>query len=175
MKKTIVIFLLIYLCSGNLLAQETLAKKTAVEWMSFEQAVEKNQNHPKKIFIDVYTHWCGWCKRMDASTFSDPDVAEYMNKYFYSVKLDAETKDTLSYKGKDYSFRPDYKSNELAAILLNGQMSYPTCVYMDEESNLIGPVPGYLTKDQMLPVLRYFAENIYKTTSWEEYLKQNFK
>ncbi len=148
---------------------------TGIHWISFEEAVASNDKAPKKIFVDMYTHWCGWCKRMDATTFEDPAVAAYMNKYFYAVKFNAETKDSVLYKNKYYQYKPEYKSNELAAMLLNGQMSYPTSVYFDGESNPIGPVPGYLTASQFLPVLRYFAEDIYKTTKWDEYIQQAIK
>src|SRR5215510_7762864 len=72
-----------------------------IKWMSFQDAVEKNKTEPKKMFIDVYTGWCGWCKRMDATTFKDPTVVNYMNKYFRAVKLDAETKDTIHFQGHD--------------------------------------------------------------------------
>ena len=70
-----------------------------IHWMSFEQAVALNDKAPKKIFIDTYTQWCGWCKRMDASTFKDTAVVRYMNDHYYAVKLDAETKDTIRFKG----------------------------------------------------------------------------
>ncbi|MCC7232616.1 MAG: DUF255 domain-containing protein [Bacteroidia bacterium] len=141
--------------------------------MTLPDAMHAYQLEHKKIFIDVYTHWCGWCKKMDASTFRDSGVADYMNKNFYAVKFDAETKDTVFFKDKAYVFRPEYKANEFATMILNGQMGYPTSVYFDEDLNLIGPVPGYLTTEQMLPTLRYFGENLYKTTDWQEYIKKN--
>jgi thioredoxin-related protein len=144
---------------------------SSIQWMTLQEALLKVKDHPKKIYIDVYTKWCGWCKRMDASTFEDSKVISYMNTHYYPVKLDAETHDTLEFHGKPYYYKAEYKANELAAYLLNGQMSYPTATYLDEQTNMIGPVPGYLTGDQLLPVLKYFAEDIYKTTRWEDYLK----
>ncbi|REJ82454.1 MAG: DUF255 domain-containing protein [Bacteroidetes bacterium] len=146
-----------------------------VKWLKMEDALRMNQVSPKKIFIDVYTSWCGWCKRMDATTFSDKEVSDYLNEKFYSVKLDAETRDTINYQDKVFLYKPEYKANEFAVYILNGKMSYPTTVYLDENSKPIGPVPGYLTKEQMLPVLKYFAEDIYKTKAWEDYLKEQFR
>ena len=156
---------------SNSSAQKSQDNST-VQWLSFEEAVSSNEKAPKKIFLDMYTHWCGWCKRMDATTFSNPEVVSYLNKHFYSVKFNAETKDSILFKDKYFQFKPEYKSNELAAILMNGQMSYPTSVYLDSESNLIGPVPGYLTAEQFLPVLKYFAEDLYKTTKWDDYMNR---
>ena len=57
-----------------------------VKWMSFEEAVAKSKIEKRKIFIDVYTDWCGWCKVMDKSTFNDPQVAKILNEKFYPVK-----------------------------------------------------------------------------------------
>ncbi len=168
-KSILLLFCLIIFSSNLVVAQENKTAET-VQWLSIEDAVESNTNAPKKIFIDMYTSWCGWCKRMDATTFADPAVATYLNKHFYSVKLNAETRDSIFFKDKYFQYKPEYKSNELAAVMMNGKMSYPTSVYLDGESNLIGPVPGYLTAEQFLPVLRYFAEDFYKSTSWEDYM-----
>lgn len=168
---------LLFLCvfiSTVTLAQENKSSET-VQWLKFEDAVESNTKNPKKIFIDMYTNWCGWCKKMDATTFTDPAVASYLNKHFYSVKLNAETKDSIFFKDKYFQYKPEYKSNEMAAIMMNGKMSYPTSVYLDGESNLIGPVPGYLTAEQFLPILKYFAEDFYKTTNWEDYMNSQSK
>ena len=145
-------------------------KSLEIHWLSFREALKKNAKHPKKIFIDVYTSWCGWCKRMDAVTFRDPKIVEYINKKYYAVKFDAETKDTIRFKDHDYFYHPEYKSNELAASLMSNRMSYPTSLYLDETFTLLSPVPGYLTPDQIFPILSYFGEDIYRTKKWEVYL-----
>lgn len=145
-----------------------------VHWMSFDQAVKLCKDHPKKIFIDVYTQWCGWCKRMDASTYKDPDVVAYLNKNFYAVRLDAETKDTFHFK--DHIFvnsKPTEKGslNELAYSLLDGKMMYPTTVYLDENVNRLNIVPGYIETAEFKTILRFFAEEKYKTMSYDDYKK----
>jgi thioredoxin-related protein len=130
----------------------------------------ENKTEPRKIFMDMYTHWCGWCKKMDASTFKDPKVVDYLNKKYYAVKFDAETKDTIKFRDHDFFFHADKRSNELAFSLMQGKMSYPTTLYLDETFALLSPVPGYITTDQIMPILTYFGDNIYKTQKWEEFL-----
>lgn len=140
-----------------------------IKWMSFTQAVEANKKAPKKIFIDIYTGWCGWCKKMDASTFMDDSVANYMNEKFYAVKLDAETKDTIIFNDHAFVYMPENKANSLALSLLNGKMSYPTFVIMDEKVQLLTPVPGFQTVPQIMPILKYFGENSYLNQNWTDY------
>jgi thioredoxin-related protein len=43
---------------------------------------------------------------------------------------------------------------------------------MDEKYQLLTPLPGYQTPEQLIPILKYFGEDIYKTKKWEEYVGQ---
>ncbi|MDC6355259.1 MULTISPECIES: thioredoxin family protein [Robiginitalea] len=144
-----------------------------VNWISWDQAVATVQggSNDKKIFIDVYTDWCGWCKRMDKDTFQNPEVAAYMNENFLMVKLDGEQKEPIEYNGKTYKFVPSGRKgyHELAAALLQGRLSYPTVVFLDEELNMLSPVPGYQKPDAFLQIARYFGDNIYKEKDWQTY------
>ena len=78
--------------------------ETPVKWYSLEEAVALQKKKPKKIFIDMYTDWCGWCKRMDATTFTDSAVSAYLNENFYCVKFDAEQKNPVTFQGKTFNF-----------------------------------------------------------------------
>lgn len=157
------------------LAMSIGAQAQEIEWMTFAEAVEANANgDTRPIFIDVYTDWCGWCKKMDASTFGDRTVAKYMNENFLNVKLDAEQRESIEFGGTEYKYvaqgRRGY--HELAANLLQGKMSYPTVVFLDGEFNMLSPVPGYQAAGQFLTIARYFGDGIYQSTSWEEYSGQ---
>lgn len=143
-----------------------------IQWLTMEQAAEKMKQEPRKIMVDVYTDWCGWCKKMDKHTFTNPEVAAIINKHYYAVKLDAEGTKPITLKGKTFNFKPEYKAHELAVALLNGQMSFPTTVYLDEQMNMLTPVPGYLDAKSMSQVLKYFGENHHKKMTWQEYEKK---
>jgi len=150
-----------------------------VDWMSWEDAVAMTQNegNTKKVFIDVYTDWCGWCKKMDKDTFQNAEVAAYMQENFYMVKFDAEGKEAVEYKGKTFNYVPSGRRgyHELAATLLQGRLSYPTVVFLDENLKVLSPVPGYHKARPFLQIARYFGDDIYKEQDWESYAGGNGK
>lgn len=90
-----------------------------------------DEKDKKKIVVDIYTDWCGWCKRMDASTFQDPKVIKAINKNFYAVKFNAEQKEDINFKSKVYQFVPQGNRgyHSLAAEITQGRLSYPTFVF----------------------------------------------
>ncbi|HTX87576.1 MAG TPA: DUF255 domain-containing protein [Bacteroidales bacterium] len=144
-----------------------------IKWYSFEDAYQLNKKKPKKIFIDVYTDWCGWCKKMDAETFTNPVIVKYMKKNFYCVKLNAERKDTVVIDGVTFvNKNPAAKrsTHQLAVELLKGNMSYPSYVFLNEKSQWLTVVPGYQAPKSFEPILHYFGDDAYKNNiPWEEF------
>ena len=169
MKKNHTLFFALIIASTTIFAQPKEQNK--VKWYTFEEAIELNKTNPKKIFIDVYTDWCSWCKVMDEKTFSHPEIATYLNTYFYPVKFNAESTKPITFQGKQFvnSQQGRRSTHELAAALLQGKMSYPSVAYMDEENRLLTAVPGYYPAPKMEPMLKYFGGDHYKTTAWEEF------
>lgn len=146
-----------------------------INWMTFQEAVELNRTAPKKIFIDTYTDWCGWCKKMDQTTFQDSLVIAYMNENYYAVKLNAEMNDTIVFGGYTYvnngGMNGRRGTHQLAAALLQGNMSYPSYVFMNEKNQLITVAPGYMDASQFLPVLKYIGTDAYLKQSFKDYIK----
>ena len=168
MKKLLILMLLAFIGTATY-AQEK------IQWMSFEEAMERCASEPKMVFIDVYTDWCGWCKRMDQNTFAHPLIAKYMNEHFYAVKFDAERQDTVVYQGHQFVgyMRPDGRrgSHQLAKALLKGKMSYPSYVIMNENQQPLQVVGGYMDPQQFEPLMHYFGDGVYKVMSGEDFLK----
>ncbi|MCI5055885.1 MAG: DUF255 domain-containing protein [Flavobacteriales bacterium] len=134
--KKLLIFLL--LASNIAVAQEK------INWMSWDEAIAANEKEPKLIFIDMYTSWCGWCKRMDQTTFSDKGISEKMNDNFYAVKFDAERKDTIMFKGQTLVNPGGGRSpHQLAVSLLDRNMSYPSFVVLNENYQRLNILKGY--------------------------------
>lgn len=150
-------------------AAEIAAPAETVNWMTFEEAMQRMEEEPRKIFMDVYTDWCGWCKRMDANTFSHPEVAKYLNEKWYPVKFDAEQQESVTYLGKEYKFVPAGRRgyNELARAM--DATSYPTTVYLDEQGNKIQSIKGYKDAKMLDKILKFFGEDHHKTKTWRDF------
>ncbi|NOT77023.1 MAG: DUF255 domain-containing protein [Cyclobacteriaceae bacterium] len=150
-------------------AQET--HSSPVKWMTFEQAVEKSKTEKRKIFIDVYTDWCGWCKVMDKNTFSEAQVAKVLNEEFYPVKFNAEQTADIVFNGTTFKFigEGNRGTHQLAMALLNNQLSYPTVVFLDEEFKMIQPLPGYQKAEDFHKIITFIGEDHYKTVKWADW------
>lgn len=156
----------------NVTSQES-KESDAVNWVSIEEAMEKNKQEPRKIFIDVYTDWCGWCKKMDANTFTHPVIMDYLNNDFYAVKFDAESKEPVTLGDKTFvnKNKGNRSTHQFAMALLQGKMSYPSTAYLDEKIQLLGSVPGYMTPAKLEQILAFFATDAYKTKKFDAFKK----
>jgi len=179
-KITVVLLVLWLLMPSSLYSQDSKAK---VNWVSLEEAEVLMKKEPRKIFIDFYTDWCGWCKRMDAQTFSHPTIAAYLNTHFYAVKIDAEQSEPITFKGHKYiNPNPGQRrsTHEFAQAVASvkradgrNSLGYPTVVFIDEDLNVITPLPGFRAAKDFEAVLAFFKEDVYKhNQNLQQYIQQ---
>lgn len=148
MTKYIIILFIFF--GVTLQAQEE--KQDKITWYSIEEAQKIQVENPdKSMFIDIYTEWCGWCKKMDISTFKDEEVVSFLNEYFIPVKLDAEQKEDINFKNNTFKFRKSGNRgvHELAIFLLQGQMSYPSFLVLNSKNEAY-ILKGYLKPNELL-------------------------
>lgn len=145
-----------------------------IRWYTWEEAIKMSQTQKRKVMVDVYTQWCGWCKRMDNTTFTNPVVVSYLNSHYYPIKFDAETKADIEFKGKTYRFVKNGMRgyHELAAEITRGRLSYPTIVFLDENLEIIQSIPGYREPLEFEQIITYFGTNSYKKMPWEKYQRE---
>ena len=148
--------------------------QNSINWISWDKMIQQRDSDSikKKVFIDLYTSWCGWCKRMDGTTFSDPVIVNYIKNNYYTVKFDGETKDTIVFNNHSfYNSDPSYtkpnpnsrgKAHWFAHSILDGKLSYPSYVLLDENLTRLMVYQGYKKVDEMLGILLFFGNNQYK-------------
>ncbi|MEP0987868.1 DUF255 domain-containing protein [Ekhidna sp.] len=154
-----------------------LPKTNEVKWLTFEEAMVLHEKEPRKLIIDLYTDWCGWCKVMDKNTYTNPVIATYINENFYPIKFNAEQKEPVEFNGHTFEFLPDAGrkgTHSIAyAVTGNNLSGYPMTVFMDEELRIIQPISGYLKPNQMEPILKFIGGEHYKTTKWADFKKNH--
>lgn len=145
---------IVLLIFGVLLSFSTKAQDQ-IKWLKFEEAIAANAQNPKMLLVDVYTDWCGWCKKMDKETFTDPKVIAYINSNFYAVKMNAEdTKRTFDFMGKEYT-----EAQMAAAMRVR---SYPNFVVIEPKLQNIAQLPGYRAPEAFLSGLSELIEKAFK-------------
>lgn len=154
-----------------------------INWMTMDEALTAQKETPKKIFMDVYTLWCGPCKMLDKNTFSDKNVIKFINENYYAVKFNAEGTEEINYQDFKYT-NPNYQEGRKGrnathffadALNITG---YPSLAFFSEDGVIIQAITGYKTPEQLEIFLKMIANDDYlKLTTgeaWEEYQK-NFK
>ncbi|MCA6435394.1 MAG: thioredoxin family protein [Bacteroidetes bacterium] len=92
---------------------------------TWASVIEKAKTENKLIFVDVYTTWCGPCKLLSKTTFTNDTVAKFYNQHFINYKLDAE-------KGEGIEFARKYEVN-----------CYPNLLFINPKGELVHRGAGY--------------------------------
>lgn len=135
---------------------------SGVEWVAIHTAIQNAEDDGKKILIDVYTEWCGYCRKMNTETYTDPEVQEALNKYFHPVRLNAESKNFIEFEGEAFT--------EQDFALALGVRGYPTTVILDRDGSAVGKQPGFMEAEDFKNLLTYVGSDAFKTTPFDEYM-----
>lgn len=100
--------------------------KQELKWFGWNEGYAKAVKEGKIVLVDAYTDWCGWCKKMDRDTYTNPDIIKKINEHFVPIKFNPEIKD-VTYTIGDKSFKPE----ELYYMLTNGNATgFPTTYFI---------------------------------------------
>ena len=122
---------------------------------SFDDALGEAREQGKKVFVDVYTTWCGPCIVMQETVFPLPEVGEYFNARFVNYKLDAEDETLM---GPEIAARYEVRA-------------YPTYLIVDSEGEEIGRASSGMSGDQFIAL---FSRMLGETESQFETIKARF-
>jgi len=137
-----------------------------LEWRTWDRGLEEARTAGLPVLVDVYTEWCGWCRRMDADVYSRPEVLDYLSRKFVTIKLDAEAQEPARYDGQDFT------SRTLAARF--GVSGYPTTIFLRPEGAHLANVPGYVDADRFLLLLRYVGDgHMDRGVTFDDFVKRS--
>ncbi len=146
------LFVLLYLVPITLFAQ----KKEQIQWITFEQLDDSLKIKPKKVFIDFYAEWYSYCKKMDRVALTKPAIIKKLNKEYYSVKMNVETKDTILFDGVVFTNRNHLTSrnpvHEIPLLLASRNkksFSLPAIVILDKKFRVSKRYFEYLSPERL--------------------------
>lgn len=166
MRISALLFFTVLLSFSDLLAGtpgDSTAAHATLNWQSFNNGFADAKKNGKKILVDVYTDWCGWCKRLDRDVYGNASVAAYLRDHYVLVKLNPETNTTVMYKDTSYA----------AGVFARafGISGYPTILFFEPSGEPIDRLGGYVAADKFLPIIQFIGEDYYKKMSWSDFQK----
>jgi len=137
------VFCLLFSCMKP--AQKGIEREKEYRNIVFEtdynDVLKTAQLQHKPIFMDVYTDWCGWCKKLDETTYNDPELIKYFNTNFIPLKVNAEYKQGPGVKLK-YNIH-----------------SYPRLLFLDSTGKVLLTISGYRTAPKLLEAAKKVSES----------------
>ncbi len=119
--------LLVILAALNTSLVADPGSKKAITWMPYDSAIVKAKQENKHVLIHFTTTWCGWCKKMVAETYTNPNVMNLVNSQFVTARVDGDSYGVLKLSDGDIT--------EKGLTMQYGVRSYPTTFF----SNPVAP------------------------------------
>ncbi|MCZ2101193.1 MAG: DUF255 domain-containing protein [Chitinophagales bacterium] len=143
-----------------------------IKWASWDAVDEYIQKGDKKFMIYICYGGCKWCRQMEDSTFSDSKIAQFVNSNFIPLRLNASSKEKIVINDKTYAAKQqgNHEFSELAIRLLNGNMTFPSIVFMDEQFDKITSYNQFIEQDNFRMLLAYYAGDYYKRILWKRFV-----
>lgn len=107
--------------------------KVAFAALSLGDALDRARAENRLVMVDVYTDWCGWCKKLDRETYGDLRVAAALRDVI-SIRVNAE------------------KGGEAVAATYRVR-GFPTVLFLSGSGDVVKKVEGYVGADEMLQIV----------------------
>jgi thioredoxin-related protein len=126
--------------------------------VSFAELDSLQKVEQRNVVVFIHTDWCKYCLQMKSTTFRNDSVVNVLNKLFYVIDLNAESKKVITYGGYEFKFKPTGSNtgiHELAEQLgmINGKLDFPTVSVLNAKNEIVFQNGGFLQTDELLAVL----------------------
>jgi thioredoxin-related protein len=119
---------------------------SALRWKKLDDAMDEAVRTRKPVFLMIGAKWCGYCHKMDAVTFRDPQVSRLLATRFSNAKMDGEGETMLRW--------PPKKAVSEAEIAYGmGIRGFPTLVFFRHDRRELARISSYLDPTQMKVLL----------------------
>jgi len=108
-----------------------------IAWNDFGSGLERAEAESKPLFVSFETNWCGYCKKMNRTTFKDTAVVERLNE-IVAVRINAEDDKRIN----------GYSGRELASRY--GVAGYPSLMMLNSRGEVQARVSGFLDAREFL-------------------------
>ncbi|SMD33762.1 Thioredoxin-like domain-containing protein [Reichenbachiella faecimaris] len=116
-----------------------------INWNDLESAQTLSIESPRPIFIEFTAKWCGWCKKMEKTTFRDDKVIDLLNEKFYAVKVDFDSPTLIEFQGENFTGKQLAKHFGISGL--------PTMIYISSDQKNSETIVGYKTAKQLVKEL----------------------
>lgn len=171
--KYIFITVLIMLISCFSCKENSSDKATAkneeitVKWEKISDGLKNAELQKKPVLIFFYTEWCIYCKKMISENFNDPEISQYMNGNFISLKVNPEKEsEVFEIMGE--------KIPPAKLMAYTGSNGFPTMLFLSNKIKPVTTIPGFIEKRTFLSILKYMKDECYENkVSIDDYIKNH--
>ena len=129
------------------------AYAASVEWTDAASLAKKGDEAGKPRLIYFYSDYCPYCKKMEKETLENEKVISYMNEHFIASRVNTQKEQKLA---MEYMVR-----------------AVPTTVLIKADGTPVDALPGYISPDMFIWVLKYVDSKDIENMNFAEFLKKN--
>lgn len=141
----------------------THAQDRAIKWYSMQDAQSLAKENSKKVLAYAEASWCVYCKKMDNEVFPEQAVIDSLNAYFYPVRIDIESNETMLYNGEKITKRQFAKAHKVRAT--------PTTFFLSKEGEILGGQPGFIPADTFSMLLAFVGSGAFREMDFKMYIQ----
>ncbi len=131
---TVTIFIYYSLNAAPLISDSNYTYISGMRWFqTYEKGQEVAAAENKPIFMYFWAIWCTYCEVLHTEVYPSPEISEIMSEDFVLVAVDLDTN-----KEDASRFAVSYP---------------PHLMFLTMDGEEITRIPGYIPKDQLLPIL----------------------